>query len=214
MNSYEDYEVEPKFNLKVESSKTEAILFEIDDIENMDIADYDENMHRIFITINKLDSDGKEIEKAFESELMLFSDVQSKYRLVEAADEIGEQELEYVSMLFRNDKYNRNLIEYGYGDIYSEWGVNIVSGAMHRFYVYPKYRNMGIGRSVIKNLDKILEQTLNLKLRCIVTYPKPDEEQQEGMLKIMIKNIENAGFEKIDDKDNFYIKDYLEDYVE
>ena len=85
---------------------------------------------------------------------------------------------------------------------------------MHRFYVYPAYRKLGIGKNIINSIDKIVERALNIKLRCLVTCPKPDDGQEDGMLSTMISHIENNGFRKIDNGNKYYVRDYIEEYFE
>lgn len=93
---------------------------------------------------------------------------------------------------------------------------------LDRFYVYPKYRNMGVGSYVHRNIQAILEYAFNLNLRCIITYPCPqepggsiehkgfesvsDEEKKNTMLAKMISNLKKGGFKQLRKYPKYYVK--------
>lgn len=209
-----DGEDDDKFRIRITSDKTNNDIFKLSDIAELTNDTNRNLMNNVYIDMFELDSDGNEIAKAFESELMLFYDIYDVKTILDIADANCADALEYIEKLLESDEYNRDLSDYDYDEILMTWGKNIVSGALHRFYVYPEYRKLGIGKTMINSLDKLLEMALNLKLRCLVTYPKPDDGQSDNMLEIMIKNIVNNGFRPLFESDSHYIRDYIDEYFD
>lgn len=87
------------------------------------------------------------------------------------------------------------------------------AGLLERLYVYPEYRGKGIAKYLLDNLPAILKYTHNINLRCICTYPQPQNPQEgwlniddEVMKKRMVKVIEENGFTHVGD--NYYTKAY------
>lgn len=207
-------EMEPRYRLDVTSTKSSLDLFNISDILNPVADDYDNIIYDIFISMYEVDEHGEDKSKAFEATLTVFSDLQDINEVLDQADELGQDEYDYVNNLLDSDEFNRDLYNYEEGGLELTWGINIVSGALHRFYVYPAYRKLGIGKNIINSIDKIVERALNIKLRCLVTCPKPDDGQEDGMLSTMINHIENNGFRKIANGNKYYVRDYIEEYFE
>ena len=206
---------ESTFKLTVYSEKTNLDLYNLNHILEPDYDDLNPNIvYRVDIGLYEVASNRDIIGEVFKSELYLFSDLEDDDDIFNDADSRSQIEIDYVQALFESEEYHRDLLDYDNGDIFIECGKQIISGALHRFYVYPEYRKLGIGEFMLNNLDKILERTLNLKLRCLITYPKPDEGQDANMLDVMIKHITDNGFKMLQFDNNYYIRDYLEEYFE
>ena len=88
---------------------------------------------------------------------------------------------------------------------------------MHRLYIYPEYRDKGIGTYIFENVQDIFEYITGNKTKIIIIYPKPQEPKSNGwgasedndgvMLNKMISKIEQFQFYPIEDT-GFYIKDF------
>ncbi len=88
---------------------------------------------------------------------------------------------------------------------------------LHRLYIYPEYRDKGIGTYIFENVQDIFEYITGNKTKIIIIYPKPQEPKSNGwgasedndgvMLNKMISKIEQFQFYPIEDT-GFYIKDF------
>ena len=88
---------------------------------------------------------------------------------------------------------------------------------LHRLYIYPEYRDKGIGIYIFENVQDIFEYITGNKTKIIIIYPKPQEPKSNGwgasedndgvMLNKMISKIEQFQFYPIEDT-GFYIKDF------
>lgn len=87
---------------------------------------------------------------------------------------------------------------------------------LHRLYIYPEYRNKGVGTYIFENMQDIFEYITGYQTKIIIIYPKPQEPKRNGwsssedkggvMLNKMISKIEQFQFYPIEDT-GFYIKD-------
>lgn len=88
---------------------------------------------------------------------------------------------------------------------------------LHRLYIYPEYRDKGVGTYIFENIQDIFEYITGYKTKTIIIYPKPQEQKSNGwgasedkdgiMLNKMISKIEQFQFYPIEDT-GFYIKDF------
>ena len=88
---------------------------------------------------------------------------------------------------------------------------------LHRLYIYPEYRDKGIGTYIFENVQDIFEYITGNKTKIIIIHPKPQEPKSNGwgasedndgvMLNKMISKIEQFQFYPIEDT-GFYIKDF------
>lgn len=88
---------------------------------------------------------------------------------------------------------------------------------LHRLYIYPEYRDKGVGTYIFENVQDIFEYITGYKTKTIIIYPKPQEPKSNGwgasedkdgvMLNKMISIIEQFQFYPIEDT-GFYIKDF------
>lgn len=80
-------------------------------------------------------------------------------------------------------------------------------------YVYPKYRENGVGKYLFNNLYNILLYSLNINTRCFVICPTPQEpidhswknslDSDGSMMKLMINVLKKCGYKRIG-KTEFY----------
>lgn len=88
---------------------------------------------------------------------------------------------------------------------------------LHRLYIYPEYRDKGVGTYIFENIQDIFEYITGYQTKAIIIYPKPQEPKSNGwgasedkdgvMLNKMISKIEQFQFYPIEDT-GFYIKDF------
>lgn len=73
-------------------------------------------------------------------------------------------------------------------------------------FIEPKYRNMGIGTEIVRNINNMIRYLLKLNVGCIFLFARPSEKDTEGeILRIMdnksqqrlIKFYKNCGFQRI-----------------
>ncbi|MDD3012396.1 MAG: GNAT family N-acetyltransferase [Candidatus Gastranaerophilales bacterium] len=89
---------------------------------------------------------------------------------------------------------------------------------LERFYIFPEYRNKGIGNFMLNNLDKILHYFLNIPIKCFITYLKPQiptekdwidlKDTNKTMKKLMAQVFKTAGYKQIK-KSDYYVKIYI-----
>ena len=100
------------------------------------------------------------------------------------------------------------------------------SGVLQTLYVYPEYRQNGIGSFIINNLSKILWKHCGWELLCLVTYLNPYSAGEKGkyskhkavelncplsdpdqkMLEILRNSVVKWGFGKLERAEDHYIK--------
>lgn len=201
-NNKEDltFRLEVKLN---ESLTTISLKNDLEDIRKIE----EDIIKRVDIHIYEVDEVDEIVGDVFEGVLFLMSDNNFINDIIDAADEMDEDTHKYALYLNESKQYHKTKEDYEDIGAFFDWGVNVVSGALHRFYVYPKYRRLGIGETLFNYIDKIIESKVNLKIRCLVTYPNPDKGQEEGLKEEIIKLIKKNGFHHI--KDNYYIKEYI-----
>lgn len=87
-------------------------------------------------------------------------------------------------------------------------------------YVYPKYRNQGLGKYIFENLCDILEHCFNVTIHCIYIYPNPqvpkkvsnltswvdlDDNKKDDMKKHMISVLHKAGYRRLGKNTGYFV---------
>lgn len=118
-----------------------------------------------------------------------FEDFQLSDAFYYKADEDSDDTAFYYSVLeyFYDDIKLDNDIAV---DIFDEMHVLF----LHRFFIEPEYRSMGIGNFIAQNLSKIFYSIANLKPIYCVGILNPDDKTEETK-QIQIRTMENANFE-------------------
>lgn len=207
---YADTE-EKEFAISIHSQRTclDGITLDMLDCECLvDMTRH--KVYSIFIDVKDVDTNEKAAEMVFN--VLNFASYEAQ-GMIEEADCISVDMLTYArslatSALFSRDEYDYDLTG---GDMnYDARHDNMVNGAIHRWYVHPKYRKMGLGRKLLNNIDKLLLGALDLRLRCVTVLVNPDTcDDREAIEKTMKKLLREAKFKR--SKDGLYIKDFLED---
>ena len=90
------------------------------------------------------------------------------------------------------------------------------------FYVYPEFRNMGIGKYLWENIADIFEYFMNKDIHAIIVYPKPhtiikngntfekEPIEDDEMLQKMKSGLVLGGYKEIDNS-NYFMKIYLDE---
>lgn len=124
----------------------------------------------------------------------------------EAADYITQDEYNGACWMAGSEEYKNK------SEIW-KWAPSCWSGYMSRLYVYDEFRGNGIGQYLLSNLSEILKYSLNINLRCICTYPNPENPtdwsviEDEGMKKRMIGALKKSGFNEVGNE-GYYVKGY------
>lgn len=96
------------------------------------------------------------------------------------------------------------------------------SGILQNFYVYPDYRQNGIGKFLLENLNDIMVRFFDMDLLCLSTYLNPfyNDDINAGyakhpeceltgsekkILEGMRKFVKKLGFKKVRNKKDYYL---------
>ena len=81
-------------------------------------------------------------------------------------------------------------------------GLHII--ALHRFFIEPDYRGLGIGRFIANNLSKIIYGVANIKPAYVVGCLNPDD-KSAATKAIQVKTMGNANYAVVEDEDGVTI---------
>lgn len=76
--------------------------------------------------------------------------------------------------------------------------------ALHRLFIEPEYRGLGIGRFIVNNLSKIIFATSNIKPVYVVGCISPDD-KTEATKAIQKKTMESANYAILEDEEGHCI---------
>ncbi len=76
--------------------------------------------------------------------------------------------------------------------------------ALHRFFIEPAYRGLGIGRFIANNLSKIIYGVANIKPAYVVGCLNPDD-KSAATKAIQVKTMESANYAVVEDEDGVTI---------
>lgn len=125
--------------------------------------------------------------------------------IVEGADFISQENYDSCYWLSKSEVYKNKAEDWIF--------CNAFSGYLATFYIYDSYRNKGIAKYLLNNLNVFLKYSLNIDLRCLCTYPQPqspekwDNIKDEKMKKVMIDTILKCGFKAVENE-NYFVREY------
>ena len=162
-------------------------------------SDMDLLNQKYFFQIYKTDEELNEIGKIGEIEM--------SYMDVSMADEIGYSVYDLFDMidsekqgvchyLFDGDEPNENYVGMDEDVIY-----------INKIFIDKKFRNLGIGSVIVKELPKLVRNILKLKPGCFVLLANPFEIKEgkftptrsKNKIEKLVKFYEKNGFERIED---------------
>lgn len=213
----QDVEIEEDFSISIETNRQNKLI-NLDTL-NEDLSeeglsfDSDFGVYNVFLNIDKVQTDvegNKVLDNVLKCQIDL---VEENYKdeMLYSADSYSEDLCHSIELMLNDYHYTRDTCSYS--DEVDAYYMHYptYSGCLQRFFVNPEYRNKGIAQNILDNLDHLLRYSLNLNIRCIVTYIKPDKGQEDNMEDIMKHKIKTLGFEAMKEN-NFYIKDYFAKY--
>ena len=126
------------------------------------------------------------------------------------ADCMSKELLDAVKVLVKTEDYDEIIFTPAY------------TCYIQTFYVYPEFRNMGIGKYLWENIADIFEYFMNKDIHAIIVYPKPhtiikngntfekEPIEDDEMLQKMKSGLVLGGYKEIDNS-NYFMKIYLDE---
>lgn len=126
------------------------------------------------------------------------------------ADCMSQELLDAVKVLVKTEDYDEIIFTPAY------------TCYIQTFYVYPEFRNMGIGKYLWENIADIFEYFMNRDIHAIIVYPKPhtiikngntfekEPIEDDEMLQKMKSGLVLGGYKEIDNS-NYFMKIYLDE---
>ena len=126
------------------------------------------------------------------------------------ADCMSQELLDAVKVLVKTEDYDEIIFTPAY------------TCYIQTFYVYPEFRNMGIGKYLWENIADIFEYFMNKDIHAIIVYPKPhtiikngntfekEPIEDDEMLQKMKSGLVLGGYKEIDNS-NYFMKIYLDE---
>lgn len=187
-------------DLLIEAKNTTQAFASISNNE-LDISCSEENLlnQKYFFEIYKTNEYLKKIEKIGEIE-MTYMDVQmaeeTGYDVSMLFDLIDSEKQGVYQYLFNDDEPNDEYVGTDLDVIYID-----------KIYLQKKYRNMGIGSTIINELPNLIRNILKLRPGCLVLLANPFEfqgkefvsERNTDKIEKLIEFYQKNGFERIED---------------
>lgn len=126
------------------------------------------------------------------------------------ADCMSQELLDAVKVLVKTEDYDEIIFTPAY------------TCYIQTFYVYPEFRNMGIGKYLWENIADIFEYFMNKDIHAIIVYPKPhtiikngntfekEPIEDDEMLQKMKSGLVLGGYKEIDNS-NYFMKIYMDE---
>ena len=126
------------------------------------------------------------------------------------ADCMSQELLDAIKVLVKTEDYDEIIFTPAY------------TCYIQTFYVYPEFRNMGIGKYLWENIADIFEYFMNKDIHAIIVYPKPhtiikngntfekEPIEDDEMLQKMKSGLVLGGYKEIDNS-NYFMKIYLDE---
>lgn len=126
------------------------------------------------------------------------------------ADYMSQELLEAINALEKVENYEEIIFTPAY------------TCYIQTLYVYPEFRNKGIGKYLWENIAGIFEYFMNKDIHAIIVYPKPHtiikngntlekkEVEDDEMLQKMKKGLTSGGYNQVENS-NYYVKIYLDE---
>ena len=126
------------------------------------------------------------------------------------ADCMSQELLDAIKVLVKSEDYDEIIFTPAY------------TCYIQTLYVYPEFRNMGIGKYLWENIADIFEYFMNKDIHAIIVYPKPhtiikngntfekEPIEDDEMLQRMKSGLVLGGFKEIDNS-NYFMKIYLDE---
>ena len=126
------------------------------------------------------------------------------------ADCMSQELLDTIKVLVKTEDYDEIIFTPAY------------TCYIQTFYVYPEFRNMGIGKYLWENIADIFEYFMNKDIHAIIVYPKPhtiikngntfekEPIEDDEMLQKMKSGLVLGGYKEIDNS-NYFMKIYLDE---
>ncbi len=126
------------------------------------------------------------------------------------ADCMSQELLDAIKVLVKTEDYDEIIFTPAY------------TCYIQTLYVYPEFRNMGIGKYLWENIADIFEYFMNKDIHAIIVYPKPhtiikngntfekEPIEDDEMLQKMKSGLVLGGFKEIDNS-NYFMKIYLDE---
>lgn len=186
-------------NILIEGAGSGEAIGNIND-EGIDISCSDESLlnQRYFFTIYKTDNELNKQEQIGKVE-MTYMDVwmaeENGWSIFDLFDLIDSEKQGVYEYLFDDDEPNDNYVGMDRDVLYID-----------EIFIEKKYRNMGIGSIIVKELPRLIKQILKLRPGCIVLLANPfeiegkdfkptrDKKKIENLIKFYAKN----GFTRIE----------------
>ncbi len=186
-------------NILIEGAGSGEAIGNIND-EGIDISCSDESLlnQRYFFTIYKTDNELNKQEQIGKVE-MTYMDVwmaeEIGWSIFDLFDLIDSEKQGVYEYLFDDDEPNDNYVGMDRDVLYID-----------EIFIEKKYRNMGIGSIIVKELPRLIKQILKLRPGCIVLLANPfeiegkdfkptrDKKKIEKLIKFYAKN----GFTRIE----------------
>lgn len=131
---------------------------------------------------------------------------------------------EEIAMALNQKKFMDKCYDDEFMTIYS---TKVYVGGLHTLYVEPQYRKSNLGRRLIKNLNNILDEFLNIQVAGLSAYVNPYDEnkvymyperniltkEQTVVVERLCKFLKHMGFKKIRNKKYYYFLDMTNTFV-
>lgn len=126
------------------------------------------------------------------------------------ADCMSQELLDAIKVLVKTEDYDEIIFTPAY------------TCYIQTLYVYPEFRNMGIGKYLWENIADIFEYFMNKDIHAIIVYPKPhtiikngntfekEPIEDDEMLQKMKSGLVLGGYKEIDNS-NYFMKIYLDE---
>lgn len=126
------------------------------------------------------------------------------------ADCMSQELLDAIKVLVKTEDYDEIIFTSAY------------TCYIQTLYVYPEFRNMGIGKYLWENIADIFEYFMNKDIHAIIVYPKPhtiikngntfekEPIEDDEMLQKMKSGLVLGGYKEIDNS-NYFMKIYLDE---
>lgn len=188
-------------NILIEGAGSAGAIVDIND-EEIDISCSDESLlnQRYFFTIYKTDDELNKQQK--------IGRIEMTYMDVWMAEETGYGVFDLFDLI---DSEKQGVCEYLFsfdGEKNDEYvGMDRDVLYIDEIFIEKKYRNIGIGSKLVKELPRLIKQILKLRPGCIVLLANPFEIQEKKMkpssnkeeIEKLIKFYVKNGFHRIED---------------
>ena len=176
---------------------------------------YDKYITNIQIRIYYVDDEGEELDVVGYGEGYFFEADFTRYdegiTFYELCDMVSQASYEMAGEIVDNYGWIEETFCDPYDNIYY----------LDKFYIKPKYRNLGIGKYVINYMGELLEYICRLSTNVIILNPTPIEEQDGTVKRIkddkeykfrkkqLVKFYKSCGFKEMPNKNHMFKNDKL-----